>query len=65
MVPRHALDSLALHRFVAGGRVADAGTGAELPGIPLALALPQAQFTLIDAGIKKVRFCGTSPGCSS
>jgi len=56
MVPRHALDSLAVHRFVAGSHVADAGTGAGLPGIPLALALPDTHVTLIDSGVKKVRF---------
>jgi 16S rRNA (guanine527-N7)-methyltransferase len=56
MVPRHALDSLAVHGFIAGRRVADAGTGAGLPGIPLTLALPHLEMTLIDSGIKKVRF---------
>jgi 16S rRNA (guanine527-N7)-methyltransferase len=56
MVPRHLLDSLAVHGFVAGSQVVDAGTGAGLPGIPLAIALPASRFTLIDAGAKKVRF---------
>jgi len=56
MVARHVLDSLAVHRFVGGGQVADAGTGAGFPGVPLAIALPRSRFTLIDAGAKKVRF---------
>src|SRR5262245_20604591 len=56
MVPRHVLDSLSVHRLVQGARVADAGSGAGLPGIPLALALPTLRMTLIDAGSKKVRF---------
>jgi 16S rRNA (guanine527-N7)-methyltransferase len=56
MIPRHLLDSLALHRFIAGPQVADAGTGAGLPGVPLAIAQPASRFTLIDAGAKKVRF---------
>jgi 16S rRNA (guanine527-N7)-methyltransferase len=56
MVTRHLLDSLAVHRYVAGTRVADAGSGAGLPGVPLAIAAPQRRYTLIDAGAKKVRF---------
>ena len=56
MVITHLLDSLAAHADLAGGRIADVGTGAGFPGLPLALANPQRQFTLIDATAKKVRF---------
>ncbi len=56
MVVRHLLDSLAIHQWIPAGRIADIGTGAGLPGIPLALALPDRTFTLVDSVGKKIRF---------
>lgn len=56
MVVTHLLDSLAAHADLAGERIADVGTGAGFPGLPLAIANPRRQFTLIDATAKKVRF---------
>ena len=56
MVSKHLLDSLAVLPFVTVGPVADVGTGAGLPGIPLAVARPELRFTLIDSNGKKTRF---------
>ncbi len=55
-ITKHLLDSLAVHSHVRGERVADIGTGAGFPGLPLALVQPQAQFTLIDSTAKKLKF---------
>ncbi|MBA3562469.1 MAG: 16S rRNA (guanine(527)-N(7))-methyltransferase RsmG [Gammaproteobacteria bacterium] len=56
MLPRHLLDSLSVASYLAGESVVDVGTGAGLPGIPLAIADPARRFMLIDANGKKVRF---------
>ena len=56
MVTHHLLDSLSIHSDLHGETIADVGTGAGFPGLPLAVVNPQRQFTLIDSNNKKVRF---------
>lgn len=61
MVGKHLLDSLAMHTYVdaiaaRGGALADLGTGAGLPGIPLAIVKPGLRVTLVESAGKKARF---------
>ena len=56
MIQRHLVESLAFKPYVKGTRIADVGSGAGLPGIPLAITSPEADFTLIESRGKKVRF---------
>jgi len=56
MLTHHLLDSLSVHTDLRGTSVADVGTGAGFPGLPLAVVNPDRRFTLIDSSGKKVRF---------
>ena len=56
MVTRHLLDSLSILPFISSDRLLDAGTGAGLPGIPLAIFRPRLELTLLDSAGKKIRF---------
>ena len=56
VLTHHLLDSLSAHADLAGQEIADVGTGAGFPGLPLAIVNPQRRFTLIDAVDKKLRF---------
>jgi len=56
MIRRHLAESLALRPFLRGQRIADVGSGAGLPGIPLAITEPARQFTLIESRGKRASF---------
>lgn len=55
-ITKHLLDSLTVHAHLQGTNVVDIGTGAGFPGLPLAVTLPQVQFTLVDSTAKKLKF---------
>ena len=56
MVSAHVLDSLAVRPYVDGPTVIDIGTGAGFPGLPLAIAEPDIDFTLLDGNGRKINF---------
>ncbi|MDA0678758.1 MAG: 16S rRNA (guanine(527)-N(7))-methyltransferase RsmG [Proteobacteria bacterium] len=56
MVSGHVLDSLATRPCIEGPAIIDIGTGAGFPGLPLAIAEPDVEFTLLDGNGKKISF---------
>jgi 16S rRNA (guanine527-N7)-methyltransferase len=56
MVDKHLLDSLAALPYLKGLRIADVGTGAGFPGLPLAIADPVRRYTLVESIGKKIEF---------
>jgi 16S rRNA (guanine527-N7)-methyltransferase len=62
MIARHLIESLALGSLLAGPRIADVGSGAGLPGLPLAVVSPERHFTLIESRGKRVRFLRHATG---
>ncbi len=56
MLYLHILDSVVIAPYCEGVNFIDVGTGAGLPGIPLAILFPDKHFTLLDSNGKKTRF---------
>lgn len=56
IVTHHLLDSLAVAPHIGAGTLLDVGSGAGLPGIPLAIANPERAVTLLDASAKRATF---------
>ena len=56
MVGQHLLDCLAVLPHVSARGILDVGSGAGLPGVPLALAMPLASVTLLESNHKKAAF---------
>ena len=56
ILDRHLVESFALRPSLKGSRIADVGSGAGLPGVPLAIAEPERHFTLIESRAKRVHF---------
>lgn len=56
LLTRHVLDSLSIAPWLKPGSLLDVGTGAGLPGLPLAIIKPDMEVTLVDSAGKKIRF---------
>ncbi len=62
MATLHIKDSLVVRPMLEGHRILDVGTGAGFPGLPLAIAEPEREFTLLDSNNKKIMFVQHAAG---
>jgi 16S rRNA (guanine527-N7)-methyltransferase len=58
-ITKHVLDSLTVRPWLRGPTVADVGSGAGFPGVPLAIVEPRLRFSLVESTGKKCRFLET------
>ncbi len=56
MINKHLLDSLSVAEFLPSGGILDVGSGAGLPGVPLAIVSTNNNFTLVDSSLKRIGF---------
>lgn len=56
MLYQHIIDSFSIIEYIIGPQIIDVGTGAGLPGIPIAIARPDWQVTLVESNQKKAAF---------
>jgi len=56
VIVKHFVDSLAIAKLAKGNRMADIGTGAGFPGIPIKIINPDCKMYLVDSGAKKLEF---------
>ena len=56
MLKKHILDSFSINKLIKGKSVLDIGSGAGLPGMPLAIANPEQKYLLLDSNNKKIIF---------
>ena len=55
-VIKHLLDSLSVYPHIQADKILDVGTGAGLPGLPLAIMQPEKQWHLLDSSVKRISF---------
>jgi len=56
LIQRYLVESLAFKPYLKGERIVDVGSGAGLPGVPLAISTPDVDFTLVESRGKRARF---------
>ncbi|NBX85314.1 MAG: 16S rRNA (guanine(527)-N(7))-methyltransferase RsmG [Gammaproteobacteria bacterium] len=59
MIPLHIYDCISIIPYLKGPQIADIGTGAGFPGIPVAICCPELKLTLIESNRKRVMFLQT------